>query len=186
MGLHIDSKLINVANKIQVEVDLSKFSDRQLNNIVNQVKHGHVGATSATSQLAYAISKTFNLRFMRSDTYSTSFYGGLLAKDIKDKLIGLFSIAKLHPSNTGYRTERLTEEIKALDEGRHQGSVSTWMLGEAKNNLRNIKLPIPQDHEVHAYLDKIKSREIKFIKINLNDAGKGTYNYDERTIDREV
>lgn len=186
MGLHIDSKLINVANKIQVEVDLNRFTDRQLNNIVNQVKHGHIGANSATSQLAYAIAKTFNLRFMKTDTYSTSFYGGMLAKVIKDELIALFSVAKLHPSNSGYRTERLTEQIRLLEEGKSQGSVSTWMLGEAKSTLRSVKVPVPENHEVHAYLAKIKSREIKTIKLNLNDAGKGTYNYDERSIVREV
>jgi hypothetical protein len=70
MGIHIPQTLLDVSETIKVKIKLSRITDRQIKNVVRQVKSGYVPlyANSATAHIARHIVAKFDVPWKRSTT----------------------------------------------------------------------------------------------------------------------
>jgi hypothetical protein len=171
MSINVPTYLLRHSKALTLKIDLTTFTDRQLKNIAKQVSTGSISAgESATSRLAREIAHRMDSPFIRISGWNISYKELAPTHPIFDAITQAVALTKLENDTTSSWYIRNLEEALRVAENRYPaGSVGIYYMSNAcKKIIKDVaKIKVPDDHNVHAYLNKILTREINSIELDL-------------------
>jgi hypothetical protein len=87
-----------------------------------------------------------------------------------DAIAQAVALTKLEPeTNSSWYKRNLDDSLRAAENRYPAGSVGIYYMSDAcKKIIKNAaKIKVPDDHNVHAYLNKILTREINSIEMDM-------------------
>jgi hypothetical protein len=172
MSINVPSCLLNHAKSLKLSMDISSFSDRQLNNIAKQVLTGGISnGLSATSRLALHIAKKFDSPYVTYSSYRVWY--DELAPDhpLFDAVIQACALAKIDGETSSWYRTSIEEAMAEANKRRPEGHIGTYGLpSEAKKLIKNAaKVDVPADHKVRGYIERLRKREFATIDLELRN-----------------
>jgi hypothetical protein len=147
MALNISNELTQYAENIVMNIDFNKFTDRQIKNVVKQLRTGCISrGNSMTAHLARWIRKGHDFPHFVYDNY-----------EFKWK-----NLPNGHPF--------LDEAIKYAEEQPTSGSVSSYRLGEFKKTLKKaMKINQELPKQVEDFLTGLQNRTLGVVPVEVYD-----------------
>jgi hypothetical protein len=171
MSINVPTYLLRHSKALTLKLDLTTFTDRQLKNIAKQVSTGSISAgESATSRLAREIAHRMDSPFIRFSGWNISYKELKSTHPIFDAITQAVALTKLEPeTNSSWYKRNLDDSLRAAENRYPAGSVGIYYMSNAcKKIIKDAaKVEVPADHNVHAYLNKILTREINSIELDL-------------------
>lgn len=171
MSINVPTYLLRHSKALTLKIDLTTFTDRQLKNIAKQVSTGSISAgESATSRLAREIAHRMDSPFIRFSGWNISYKELKSTHPIFDAIAQAVALTKLEPeTNSSWYKRNLDDSLRAAENRYPAGSVGIYYMSTACKKLIKdaAKVEVPADHNVHAYLNKILTREINSIEMDL-------------------
>lgn len=172
MGIHIPQTLLNVSEEIKVKVRLDRITDRQIKNIVRQVKAGYVPlyANSATAHIARHIVNKFDVPCVKWSSWRIQTRNISPTHPLWDAVPQAVALSKLEtkPEDAQWYQADFEHILKQVSDRNKDISLSHYMFRDAGSKLLQAAVKgseIPADHPVHAYLDKLVRREFDYIEM---------------------
>lgn len=127
MSINVPQSLLNVSNGVKLEIDMSKFSDKQLKNIGKYVKTLKLPNTnSATAKIAKGLVDYLRIPHFLTNGNYIEWHHIPHEHPIFDKLIGAISVALLMPEQHWWYSDRLRETQRAIENKYAIGSINMW------------------------------------------------------------
>ncbi len=176
MPVIIPSELADYAKSITLEVDFNMFTDRQIKNVVKQIRTGCISrGNSMTSHIARWIRKQdtsgIPYSYFLYDTYDFKWRGipnGHPFFETIKQAASMKKIAESEPSK--WWMEALDEMYKTADEQQPRGSVSSYRLGEFKKMVKKVmKIEQTLSPVMEEFLTKLEKRELGVIPIQVSE-----------------
>ena len=170
MGIHVPQTLLNVAEEIKVKVKLNKLTDRQLKNIVRQVKSGYIPlyANSATAHIARHIASKFDTPCIKWSSWRLQTHKLATDHPIFEAVVNAAAISKIeNPERASWYTSDFNSVMEQAA-GKKELLVSMYLFSDTgKKMLMEAckKGVITPDSPVHQYLDSLLNREIEYIEL---------------------
>lgn len=172
MGIHIPQTLLNVSEEIKVKVRLDRITDRQIKNIVRQVKAGYVPlyANSATAHIARHIVNKFDVPCVKWSSYRIHTHKLSPDHPIWEAIPQAVALSKLEVSaeDMNWYAKDYDEMLRKAQDRTKDISLSHYIFRDAGSRLLQGAVKgasIPADHPVHAYLDSLAKREFDYIEM---------------------
>jgi hypothetical protein len=176
MPVIIPNELAIYAKQITLDVDFSLFTDRQIKNIVKQIRTGCISrGTSMTSHLARWLRRQDKsgtpYAFFLYDTYDIKWRDIPNGHPFYDAVKRACSMKKLSETNPSqWFLEALDENIKMADEQKPRGSISAYRLGEYKKVIKKtMKVEQPLSLYMEDFLTKLEKRELGIVPIQVSE-----------------
>ena len=173
MGIHIPQSLLYASKNVNVTMDLTKLTDRQILNLTNKVMNGHIPHnTSATSYVANWIVKKFNLAHFKSNGWRLYWRNLPQDHDMYDRAIASLSLQKLDPetAKSSWKSREIQSALDSVNE-RRANSYIPYYVGGTETEFKKFKKESKVDHkdntELMAFLLGVKNRQITEITIDL-------------------
>lgn len=165
MGINVGNGILYMSNKLDVTIQMDRFSDAQLKNIVKYVKTGNVPyGPSATAAVAEYIVNKFKLPHYRSNTWYLR-WTNVDDQEFRDSVIAQATLAKLIDQD--YR-HSLDHTIKAMEKKETDGEITLWHFNKDQRKMfKKTKVKTELPNEVNEYLNSILNYEVKTIDITL-------------------
>ena len=172
MGIHIPKSLLNVSEAVKVKVKLSRITDRQIKNIVRNIKTGWVPlyGNSATAHLTRHIAKKFDVPCIKWSNWRLQLHDIKEDHPLWDAIPNAAAITKIEANPR--HMEWYGREIDHIMENGVNRSPNCAIsyhyfsnTGQQMIQAACKKPSIPDNHAVHAYLDKLTNREMEFIEL---------------------
>lgn len=170
MGIHIPEKLLRHSDKVKLGVRISSFTDKQLNNIVKQVKTGAISAgDSATTVLAKHIADKHKVNHIQLGSWRMFFSELPANHPLHEAVIQACSLAKLEMTDPDWYSSSINSSIAQAEQAPVSGYYSLYWLPKSCMKLVRdaAKLEVSADHPVQAYLTKLLNREIETIEMEM-------------------
>lgn len=127
MSINVPQSLLNVSNGVKLEIDMSKFSDKQLKNIAKYVKTLKIPNTnSATAKIAKGLVDFLQIPHFVSSGRFVEWHHIPHEHPIFEKMIGAISVALLMPEQHWWYSDRLRETQRAIEDKHAIGSINMW------------------------------------------------------------
>ena len=165
MGINIGNSILYMGNKLNIAIEMDRFSDAQLKNITKYVVNGNVPyGASATAAVAEHIVNTFKVPHFRSSRYYLN-WDNVDDQDFRDSVIAQATLRKLEDSVLG---RGLDSMINAMNKKETTGELQLWYFNDDQRKvLKKTKVKTEISDEVYDFLKRMASREIKTIDITL-------------------
>lgn len=170
MGIHIPNKLLQHADTVQLKVQIKSFTDKQLLNIVRQVKTGAISSgDAATTVLAKHIANKYKVNHIQLGSWRMYFSELPANHPLHEAVIQACSLAKLEIDTDWYGTH-IDSTIMQAEQAPVSGCYSLYWLPKSGTKLVRdaAKLEVSADHPVQAYLTKLLNREIETIEMKMS------------------
>ena len=170
MSINIPTYLLKHSKQLKLAIDLTTFTDRQLNNIVKQVSTGAISdGDSATSRLAREIARRYDTPHVRISDWSIGYHDLEPDHPLFEAGMQACAVAKLESVMGSWYKRNIDEALTRLTTRGPSGAIPiSFMSTECKNIVKAAaKVKVPDDHNVHPILAKILSREINTIELDL-------------------
>lgn len=171
MGIHIPKKLLQHADTVKLKVQIKTFTDKQLLNIVRQVKTGAISSgDSATTVLARHIATTHEVNYIQLGSWRLHFSNLPYGHPLHEAVIQASSLAKLQMPEPDWYMSSINSTIAQAEQVPISGYYSLYWLPKEcmKIVTEAAKLEVPADHSVQAYLTKLLNREIDVIELDMS------------------
>jgi hypothetical protein len=173
MSINVPQSLLNVSNGVKLEVNMSKFSDKQLKNIGKYVKTLKIpNTTSATAKIAKGLVEFLKIPHFVTSSRHIEWHHIPHSHPIFEKMIGAISVALLTPEQHWYYSDRLKETKRAIENKHTIGNISLWgdnIDDEVKKELASMATykheMTPQAEEM---LENLLSRKVKTFEMYYN------------------
>lgn len=127
MSINVPQSLLNVSNGVKLEIDMSKFSDKQLKNIGKYVKTLKIPNTnSATAKIAKGLVDYLKIPHFLTSGNHVEWHYIPHEHPIFEKLIGAISVALLMPEQHWWYSDRLKETKRGIENKHKIGSINMW------------------------------------------------------------
>jgi hypothetical protein len=176
MPVIIPNALADYAKSITLEVDFNSFTDRQIKNIVKQLRNGCISrGTSMTSHLARWIRKqditNTSYSYFLYDTYDIKWrdlpFGHPFFEAVK-RACSMQKLAAENPSN--WWMESLNDNIRIAEEQKPRGSISAYRLGEFKKSIKKtMKIEQKLSLFMEDFLTKLENRQLGIVPIQVSE-----------------
>lgn len=171
MSLNISNELTQYAESVVMNIDFNKFTDRQIKNIVKQLRTGCISrGNSMTAHLARWIRKGHDFPHFVYDSYEFKWKdipnGHPFFATIKEAA----SMLKLEPGQAEWVTRTLNETLEAAEKQKPNGTISSYRLGEYKKIVKKamqIEQELPK--EVEDFLTGIQNRTLGVMPVSVYD-----------------
>lgn len=171
MSLNISNELTQYAESVVMNIDFNKFTDRQIKNIVKQLRTGCISrGNSMTAHLARWIRKGHDFPHFVYDSYEFKWKdipnGHPFFATIKEAA----SMLKLEPGQAEWVTRTLNETLEAAEKQKPNGTISSYRLGEYKKIVKKamqIEQELPK--EVEDFLTGIQTRTLGVMPVSVYD-----------------
>ena len=169
MALNISNELTQYAESIVMNIDFNKFTDRQIKNVVKQLRTGCISrGNSMTAHLARWIRKGHKFPHFVYDSYEFKWIdipnGHAFFTTVKEAA----SMLKIDPETTAWYMTALDEMIKAAEEQKPTGSIGSYRLGNYKKIVRKtMKLDQELPKEVEDFITGLQNRTIGVAPVNV-------------------
>jgi hypothetical protein len=172
MGIHVPETLLRVSEEIKVKVRLDRITDRQIKNIVRQVKSGYVPlyANSATAHITRHIVNTFDVPCVKWSSWRIQTRKLTQTHPLWDAIPQAVAMSKLETSaeDMQWYQKDFDQVLDMISDRTKDVSLSHYMFRETGSAiLRNASksASIPDDHPVHEYLDSLTNRKFDYIEL---------------------
>jgi hypothetical protein len=171
MSLNISNELTQYAESIVMNIDFNKFSDRQIKNIVKQLRTGCISrGNSMTAHLARWIRKGHDFPHFVYDTYEFKWRNLPNGHAFFDTLKQAASMIKLDPETTSWYMQHLDETIQNAEEQTPNGSISAYRLGDYKKIVKKaMKVEQELPKEVEDFLTGLQNRTLGVTPVKVYD-----------------
>ena len=171
MATYIRNEIAHYA-EISMKMNFNKFSDRQIKNILKQVKNGAVSyGHSATATVAKWLLRKYPMPHFRYDSYYIRWNDIPNGHAFFTKLKNIASLTKLQSDLSTWEKENLDETIKSADANTPSANVRCYKFD--KHNVKELKKAMVTnnviDGELKDFLDKMERRELGAIDVNFKD-----------------
>lgn len=175
MGVHVPESLLRVSKCLKLEVQMNSLTDRQIKNIVRQVRAGFVPmwSNSATAHIARHIVDKFEVPCIKWSNYNIKMNNIPEDHPIFEAIINAGAISKLELTDEQrvWHTSYLERDAEQAMNKNGNYTVSPYHYSETGRLMitqAGKKGVVTSNSPVHEYLDKLMSREIETIEIELS------------------
>jgi hypothetical protein len=179
MPVIIPNALADYAKSITLDVDFRLFSDRQIKNVVKQLRTGCISrGNSMTAHLARWIRRqdTSNTpyAYFLYDTYDIKWNNIPNGHPFFDAVKQAASMNKLtQESNSQWYTEALDEIIKTATEQKPKGTVSSYRMGDYKKVVKKtMKVEQKLSDNMEDFITKLLNKTLGVVPIQLKEFSK--------------
>lgn len=171
MSLNISNELTQYAETIIMNIDFNKFTDRQIKNVVKQLKTGCISrGNSMTAHLARWIRKGHDFPHFVYDNYEFKWRNLPNGHPFFQALKETASMAKLSEEKSSWWIESLDEAIKKAEEQQTNGTISSYRLGEFKKTLKKaMRIDQELPKEVDYFLTGLQNRTLGVLPVKVYD-----------------
>lgn len=172
MSINIPTYLLRHSKALTLKIDLTSFTDRQLNNIVKQVRTGSISwGDTATSRLAREIAHRYDTPHVKVSNWSITYHDIEPDHPLFEAGLQACSMAKLDPDVSSWYRRNIDETMERITLRAPAGAIPIgFMSTECKRMVKSAAIvKVPDDHNVHPFLAKILSREIHTIELDLQN-----------------
>lgn len=171
MSLNISNELTNYAESIVMNIDFNKFTDRQIKNVVKQLRNGCISrGNSMTAHLARWIRKGHDFPHFVYDSYEFRWKNLPNGHPFFDALKQAASMAKLDPDASKWYIQTLDDTIKNAEEQKPNGSITSYRLGEFKKIVKkSMKIEVELPKEVEDFLTGLQNRTLGVVPVQVYD-----------------
>ena len=171
MALNISNELTQYAENIVMNIDFNKFTDRQIKNVVKQLRTGCISrGNSMTAHLARWIRKGHDFPHFVYDNYEFKWKNLPNGHPFFDALKQTASMAKLTEDKSSWWLESLDEAIKYAEEQQTSGSISSYRLGEFKKTLKKaMKINQELPKQIEDFLTGLQNRTLGVVPVEVYD-----------------
>ena len=158
--------------EVSMKIDFNKFSDRQIKNILKQLKNGAVSyGHSATATVAKWLLRKYPMPHFRYDSWYIRWSDIPNGHPFFSKLKEVAAITKLKDDLSDWERRNLDETIKIADENKASSDVRVYKFDkhDAINLKKYIVLDNVIDGELKDFLDKLERRELGVVDVNFHD-----------------
>ena len=159
-------------SEITMKINFNAFSDRQIKNILKQIRNGAVSyGSSATSTVAKWLLGKYPMPHFRYDSYYIKWKELPNGHPFFSKLKDIASMTKLQPDLSDWERNNLDITIKTADENTSSDDVRVHKfdkhLAKQLKKVMVIENEIPT--ELKDFLDKMERRELGVVDVNFYD-----------------
>jgi hypothetical protein len=172
MGIHIPQTLLNVSEEIKVKIKLSRITDRQIKNIVRQVKAGCVPtyANSATAHITRHIVSKFDVPCVKWSSWRIYSHKIPSTHPLWDAIPSAVAMSKLEckPEDRDWYEKDYENLLIMASDRTKDIAISQYIMHGTGSKILNDaakSATIPDDHPVHAYLNSLTKREFDYIEL---------------------
>lgn len=170
MSLNISNELTQYAQNIVMNIDFNKFTDRQIKNVVKQLRTGCISrGNSMTAHLARWLRRGHDFPHFVYDSYEFKWKDIPNGHPFFDALKRAASMAKLEDTSKWVQ-ESLDESIKKADEQKPKGSISSYRLGIYKKMLKkSMKIDQELPKEIEDFLTGLQNRTLGVLPVEVHE-----------------
>ena len=172
MALNISNELTQYAENIVMNIDFNKFTDRQIKNVVKQLRTGCISrGNSMTAHLARWIRKGHDFPHFIYDTYEFRWKNLPNGHAFFTTLKEVSSLIKLSGTENGeWWIRTLDNMIENAEKQTPTGSVSAYRLGEFKKQVKKVmKIEQELPKEVEDFLTGLQNRTLGVMPVKVYD-----------------
>jgi hypothetical protein len=176
MPVIIPSELANYAKSITLDVDFNLFTDRQIKNVVKQLRTGCISrGNSMTSHIARWIKKQdtsgIPYSYFLYDSYEFKWRGlpnGHPFFEAVKQAAAIKKISETEPSK--WWMDALDDMFRIADEQKPKGSVSAYRLGEFKKTVKKtMKIEQKLSPIMEEFISKLENKQLGVMPIQVSE-----------------
>ena len=173
MSINVPQSLLNVSNGVKLEVNMSKFSDKQLKNIGKYVKTLKIpNTTSATAKIAKGIVSYLKIPHFLINGYHLEWHYIPHNHPIFEKMLGTISVALIAPEQHWYYSDRLKDTKRAIENKHAIGNLSLWGDSIDDSIKKELKDMATYNHQMtpqaEEMLENLLTRKVKTFEMYYN------------------
>jgi len=171
MSLNISNELTQYAEDIVMNIDFNKFTDRQIKNVVKQLRNGCISrGNSMTAHLARWIRKGHDFPHFVYDNYEFKWRQLPNGHPFFSTIKQVASMIKLDNEVPEWVREYMDETIKQAEEQKADGSMNSYRLGDYKKVVRkSMKIDQQLPQEVEDFLTRLQNRTLGVVPVKVKD-----------------
>ena len=159
-------------SEITMKINFNKFSDRQIKNILKQIRNGAVSyGQSATSTMAKWLLIKYPMPHFRYNSYYIRWQDLPNGHPFFSKLKDVAALTKLGSGLSEWEVNSLDTAIKSADENTPSDEVRIYNFEEHNRKIlkKYFKTDVAIDGELKDFLDKMERRELGVVEVNFHD-----------------
>ena len=171
MSLNISNELTQYAENIVMNIDFNKFTDRQIKNVVKQLRTGCISrGNSMTAHLARWIRKGHDFPHFVYDNYEFRWKNIPNGHPFFNTIKEAASMIKLDPDTSTWYMQHLDETIKSAEKQEPNGNISSYRLKDYKKIVKkSMKIDQELPKEVDDFLTGLQNRTLGVVPVKVYD-----------------
>ena len=162
---------ISKYSEVTMKINFNKFSDRQIKNIIKQLKNGAVSyGNSATATVAKWLLQKYPMPHFRYDSWYIRWQDLPFGHPFFNKLKEIASMAKLESDMSSWERDRIDDTIKNAEDNKPTSDVRIYSYD--KHIVKQLKKLMVTDNvidgELKDFLDKMERRELGAIDVDFH------------------
>ena len=159
-------------SEITMKMNFNKFNDRQIKNILKQIRNGAVSyGHSATSTVAQWLLGKYPMPHFRYDSSYIKWQDLPNGHPFFSKLKDIAALTKLGSGLSEWEVNSLDTTIKSADENKPTDEVRIYNFDEHSRKIlkKYLKTGVVIYGELKDFLDKMERRELGVVEVNFYD-----------------
>ena len=158
--------------EVSMKLDFNKFTDRQIKNIVKQIKNGALSyGQSATSTVANWLLGKYPMPHFRYDSWYIRWNDLPFGHPFFEQLKQTASVSKLQPDLANWERQNIDDTIKKAE--KNESSSDARIYGYDKHHVKHLKKHMITnnviDGELKDFLDKMERRELGAVDVGFHE-----------------
>ena len=165
MSINVPQSLLRVSNGVKLEIDMTKFTDKQLKNIgkyVNTLKLPNTN--SATAKIAKGLVDYLKIPHFVANHRYIEWHHIPHSHPIFEKMVGAISVALIGPEQHWWTVDRMKETKRAIEDKHSTGNLNMWGDAIDENIQKELVIMATYKHEMSPQakemLDNILTRKV--------------------------
>lgn len=169
MSLNISNELTQYAENIVMNIDFNRFTDRQIKNVVKQLRTGCISrGNSMTAHLARWIRKGHNFPHFIYDNYEFRWKNIPNGHPFFTTIKQAASMVKLE-EDSKWALQALDDTIQTAEQQKPNGSISSYRLGAYKKLVKkSMKIEQELPKEVEDFLTGLQNRTLGVVPVEVD------------------
>ena len=171
MATYIRQEIAKYA-EVTMKIDFNKFSDRQIKNIIKQLKNGAVSyGHSATATVAKWLVRKYPMPHFRYDSWCIRWNNLPNGHPFFEQVKQAASLAKLQPNLSSWEITRIDETIKNADDNTPSAEIRIYDYDKhtVKHLKKHMVIGNVIEGELKDFLGKMENRELGAIDVGFYD-----------------
>ena len=159
-------------SQVTMKIDFNKFTDRQIKNIIKQLKNGAVSyGRSATATIAKWLLKKYPMPHFRYDSWYIRWNDLPFGHPFFEQLKQTASVSKLQPDLANWERQNIDDTIKKAE--KNESSSDARIYNYDKHDVKHLKKHMVTnnviDGELKDFLDKMERRELGAVDVGFHE-----------------
>ena len=172
MSINISVSLLRKAKGLYIDMDMNKFTDRQIKNITKQIRKQSIShGNAATNHIAKFIIDKFKVPHFNVSSHHIQWSDIPQDHEFYEVGLGMVSVARLSDSHSSWYKEQLDDAYVMLSTKTVRGSVGLYYMDDAiKEKLKQVStINLPLSNEVNEFLQQLENREINTLTLPISE-----------------